>query len=219
MQTIRRDRIRPNDWNVNAFDPEHYPKLVDSIRLNGLMEPIKVMPDPARDGHYLLIDGYHRWKAAAELGIEELLCEVWTISVEEAKIRGLQLNYLRGQPIPDRLANLVHDLNRSFSLDDLAAMLPWSEAQLRDSMELLRLPADLERRLEAEAAEQAARTPIPVTVVLMPQEHQAFEAAMARAETELGQGSRRGQLWSHVCRQYLDSAASPSSTRDSEMVG
>jgi ParB/RepB/Spo0J family partition protein len=210
MQSIPRELIHPNEWNVNAFDPEHYPKLVESIRQKGFMEPLKVTLDPAREGHYLLVDGYHRWKAAGELGVRDLPCEVWDISPEEAKVRGLQLNYLRGQPVPDRLAGLVHDLNRTLPLEDLAAMLPWSVEQLRDSLTLLQLPADLQEQVEQQAAEQAAQAPIPVTVVMLPQEHHAFEEAMARAREEIGKGARRGQLWCHVCHEYLRTSAKSS---------
>lgn len=207
MEMMRRDLIHPNDWNVNAFDEANYPKLVESIRSKGFMEPVKVTADAQRPGHYLLVDGYHRWKAAAELGIEELPCEVWEITAEEAKLRGLQLNYLRGQPVPDRLAHLIHELNRELSLPDLAAMLPWSEGQLRDSLELLKLPADLSRRVEAQVAERAAQAPIPVTVVMLPREHEAFEQAMAAAQQELGKGARRGEVWAHICRGYLSLGA------------
>jgi len=209
MEPIGRGLIHPNDWNVNAFDEAHYPKLVESIRGKGFMEPLKVTRDPNRTGHYLLIDGYHRWKAAEELGIEELPCEVWEVSADEAKLRGLQLNYLRGQPVPDRLASLVHDLNRELSLDDLASMLPWSEAELRDSLELLKLPADLSRRLEEQVAAHSAQAPIPVTVVMLPREYDAFEAATARAKQALGRGARRGELWAHICRCYLRPAEEP----------
>ena len=207
MEMIARDRIHPNDWNANAFDPEHYPKLVESIRQKGFMEPLKVTRDPQRQGHFLLIDGYHRWKAAGELGLEEIPCEVWEVSVEEAKVRGLQLNYLRGQPVPERLASLVHELNRELSLPDLAGMLPWSESQLRDSVELLKLPADLKEQVEQQVAAQSAKAPVPVTVVMLPREHEAFEQAMSRARGELGKGSRRGELWAHVCQYYVGSAA------------
>ena len=204
MEMIARDRIHPNDWNANAFDPEHYPKLVESIRQKGFMEPLKVTRDPQRQGHFLLIDGYHRWKAAGELGLEEIPCEVWEVSVEEAKVRGLQLNYLRGQPVPERLASLVHELNRELSLPDLAGMLPWSESQLRDSVELLKLPAGLSRQLEERVAEHAAQAPIPVTVVMLPREHASFEQALARAAEELGNGARRGELWAHISQRYLN---------------
>jgi len=206
-ERIARERIRPNDWNANAFDPANYPKLVESIREKGILEPLKVMPDPEHERHYLLVDGYHRWKAAGELGIDELPCEAWEIDLEEAKIRGLQLNYLRGQPVPRRLAELIHDLNRTYAVDDLANMLPWSATELADSLELLKLPPDLEAALDQQAAQDAAEAPIPVTIVILGKEHPQFERAMAKAREELGRGARRGQCLIEICRAYLGGEA------------
>ena len=201
---IPRVQIRPNEWNANAFDPANYPKLVESIREKGILEPLKVMLDPEHEGGFLLVDGYHRWRATGDLAIEEVPCEVWEISAEEAKVRGLQLNYLRGQPVPVRLANLVHDLSRTYSVDDLAQLLPWSETQLRDSLELLKLPADLQERLQDQAARDAAEAPVPVTVILLGAEHQAFGRAMEHAKHELGRNARRGQCLAEICVRYLE---------------
>ncbi len=205
MQMIRRDHIRDNDWNPNAFDAASYPKLVESIREKGILEPLKVMPDPEQADHFILVDGYHRWRAAGDLGIEEVPCEVWDITPEEAKVRGLQLNYLRGQPVPRRLAELVHDLNRTYAVDDLAKMLPWSASQLRDSLELLKLPADLRDQLDKQAKENAAEAPVAITVVMLGREHTGFEKAMAAAKSELGKGARKGQCLELICRRFLDS--------------
>jgi len=202
---IPRDRIRENPWNPNAFDPENYPKLVQSIREHGIMEPLKVMPDPEREERFLLVDGYHRWKAAAELAMEDLPCEVWEISLEDAKIRGLQLNYLRGRPVPQRLATVLHDLSATYSLEDLAGMLPWSETELKDSLEILRLPADLQRELRQQAQEQEAAAPHPVTVVLVGAEYAVFEGAMEHAKRAMGRGSSRGACLAEVCATYLKS--------------
>jgi len=217
MQMIPRNRIRENPWNPNAFDPENYAKLVESIREKGFLEPLKVMIDPASamarggdgnldDVEYLLIDGYHRWMAAGDLGIDGVPCDVWDITIEEAKIRGLQLNYLRGQPVPQRLAGLVHELNAAYSMEDLAGMLPWSVSELEDSMELLRLPADLERQMRAAAAAQEAVAPVPVTVVLLGAEHETFQRAMAAAKAALGRSARRGQCLAEICGRYLEAA-------------
>jgi ParB/RepB/Spo0J family partition protein len=215
-EMILREQIHPNDWNANAFDPDNFPKLIESIREKGVMEPIKVMPDPAHADSFLLVDGYHRWKAAGELGLTELPCEIWDISPEEAKVRGLQLNYLRGQPVPVRLANLVHDLNRTFAVDDLAKMLPWSESQLRDSLELLKLPADLQGKLAAQAAQQAAEAPVPVTVVLLGKEHKDFEAAMQQAKQQLGKSTRRGECLASICSAFLDEAVAATTEAEPE---
>ena len=212
MQLIPRDHIRDNNWNPNAFDAESYPKLVESIREKGILEPLKVMPDPEQAEHFILVDGYHRWRAAGDLGLDELPCEVWDISPEEAKVRGLQLNYLRGQPVPRRLAELVHDLNRTYAVDDLAKMLPWSATQLRDSLELLKLPADLREMLDKQAQQNAAEAPVPVTVVLLGREHEQFERAMAAAKSELGKGARKGQCLERICLAYLGASEPQSET-------
>ena len=203
MQLIRREHIRDNDWNPNAFDAESYPKLVESIREKGILEPLKVMPDPEQESHFILVDGYHRWRAAGDLGLEKVPCAVWDISPEEAKVRGLQLNYLRGQPVPARLANLVHDLSRTYTVSDLAGMLPWSASQLKDSLELLKLPADLRETLDKQAQQNAAEAPVPVTVVLLGKEHEQFERAMAAAKAELGKSARKGQCLERICLGYL----------------
>jgi len=203
-ELIARERIHPNDWNANTFDPANYPKLVASIKEKGILEPLKVMPDPENEGQFLLVDGYHRWRAAGDLGLDELPCEVWDISPEEAKVRGLQLNYLRGAAVPRRLAELVHDLNSTYSVEDLARMLPWSSSQLKDSLELLKLPADLRETLNRQAEQDAAEAPVPVTVVLLGKEHTAFQQAMDSAKEELGKGARRGQCLERICVVYLD---------------
>jgi len=204
-EMIARALIRPNDYNVNAFDPENYPKLVDSIRQRGILEPLKLMPDPDQEGHFLLVDGYHRWRAAGDLDIDPLPCEVWHISLEEAKLRSLQLNYLRGHPVPRRLASLVHDLEATQGLDALARQLPWSTAQLKDSLELLRMPADMADRLSAAAAAEAAEAAVPITVVCVGPERIVFEDAMRTAKEQLSGNPRRGTCLAEICRVYLDS--------------
>jgi len=90
-------------------------------------------------------------------------------------------------------------------------MLPWSASQLQDSLELLKLPADLESALREQAARDAAEAPVPVTIVLLGREHQQFEQAMAKAKEELGRGARRGQCLAQICSAYLRTreAASP----------
>ena len=78
-------------------------------------------------------------------------------------------------------------------------------SQLRDSLELLKMPADLQDKLEQQAARDAAEAPIPVTVVLLGREHEQFERAMAAAKEELGMNARRGQCLERVCLVFLDS--------------
>lgn len=101
------------------------------------------------------------------------------------------------------LAGVLHDLSATYSLEDLAGMLPSSETELKDSLEILRLPADLQAELRQQAREQEAVVPHPVTVVLIGPEHHTFERAMEAAKEQLGRNARRGQCLQRVCEAYL----------------
>ena len=68
---------------------------------------------------------------------------------------------------------------------------------------MLKLPADLQGKLEEQATRDAAEAPIPVTVTLVGEEFQVFERAMAAAKEELGRSARRGQCLGRVCEVYL----------------
>jgi hypothetical protein len=82
-------------------------------------------------------------------------------------------------------------------------MLPWSETELKDSLEILRLPADLEAEVRQQARDQEATAPHPVTVVMIGAEYEIFERAMEKARNELGRNVRRGQCVLRACEAYL----------------
>jgi hypothetical protein len=86
-------------------------------------------------------------------------------------------------------------------------MLPWSETEVQDSLEILRLPADLQAELRRQADEQEAAAPVPVTVVLLGGEHEVFERAMEHAKRAIGRGSSRGACLAEICAAYLRDAS------------
>lgn len=60
---IREDKLRDVNRNDKFEDTR------ESIKVNGLLQPILVMPDPHQDGGYVLIDGLHRYTACSDLGM------------------------------------------------------------------------------------------------------------------------------------------------------
>lgn len=50
----------------------HFDSVVDSIRQNGILDPVTIMLD------WSVIDGAHRLEAARLLGIESVEVRVWT---------------------------------------------------------------------------------------------------------------------------------------------
>src|SRR5207249_707306 len=69
LAQVRVDDIRPNARQPRRrFEPEATTGLAESIRHQGLLQPVVVRPRPA--GGYELIAGERRWRAAKEAGVD-----------------------------------------------------------------------------------------------------------------------------------------------------
>ena len=108
VTNIKIDLIAPNDWNPNIIQEDILAKLRAEIRQKGLTQPITVR---SSGNGYEIVDGEHRWRVCKDLGWQEIPCIVQDYSDTEAKIKTLQLNYLRGSAIPIKLASLIYSLH------------------------------------------------------------------------------------------------------------
>ena len=66
------------------FDPVKIRGLAESIKSDGLMQPIVVRPAPGDSGRYELVAGERRWRAAQEAGLEQVPALVRDIDEEKA---------------------------------------------------------------------------------------------------------------------------------------
>jgi ParB/RepB/Spo0J family partition protein len=163
VQKIPIFRLVPNPWNPNEINPKIMTKLKNEIKRKGVVQPILVRP---KGEDYEIVDGYHRWLILKELGYAEVPCIVKDLDDTEAKLKTLQLNYMRGSAVPIKLANLIHDLNRTMTLDDLEAALPYDKAELKDDLALLKLPTDIDRVIEEKAEKERKQEPIFISAVI-----------------------------------------------------
>jgi ParB family transcriptional regulator, chromosome partitioning protein len=86
FQSIPLDQIKPgSDQPRNVFDAEPLQELAQSIRANGLLQPITVQRDP--DGIYRIIAGERRWRACQLAGLKEIPALVRKVE----KRQGLEL--------------------------------------------------------------------------------------------------------------------------------
>ena len=69
IKKVSIDEVSPNTWNPKADTSPKYDKIKQSLEVNGYAQPIMVRE---KDGGYEIIDGYHRYKAALELGYSEI---------------------------------------------------------------------------------------------------------------------------------------------------
>jgi len=155
ITTIEITKLVPNDWNPNHLTAPKLLKLQRSLLTDGQMAPVVVRKHPSKRNKYQIIDGEQRYTVAIELKWNEIDCVIIDVPDDRAKILTANLNYLKGNARPKEYAQLVHSLNESISLDQLSVELPDTKLQLQDSLNLLKLPDNLDKNLEEKAAAEA----------------------------------------------------------------
>jgi ParB/RepB/Spo0J family partition protein len=184
IRHIPLNQIEPNEWNPNEMDAKTYSKMKKDIQRTGYIPPLLVMPiGPER---YKIVDGYHRWLVAKELNMQTVPCQVLEMDDTEAMLKTVQLNYMRGAAVPIKLANVIHSLNRTMTLAEIEAKLPYEEEELRDDLALLKLPADIEIDMERKAAQERSEEPVFISAVIYRDKphslHDFVEQAMLASE-------------------------------------
>ena len=192
--------LRPNPWNPNRVDPETMHKLREYIRKEGLVQPLVVrkMLD-----YFQILGGFHRWKICHELGYAEVPCVVLDVDDKRAKLLTVNLNELSGEPVPHLMAELIHDLTRDVSLDDLSTILPYSAAELADFESLLQLPDGLDAFIEEQVEREAKDAPKVLSFVL-DADAEVVERAIALLVERLEGKNRRGRALVALAAAYLE---------------
>ncbi len=191
------DRLTPNPWNPNRMSESMRAKLKRYLEREGFVEPLVVR---AHGDRYQILGGFHRWEIAKELGYGTVPCVVIDVDDKRAKILTVNLNEMKGQSLPTLLANLVHDLSKELVLEDLEKQLPYSLDELRDSLDLLKIPDGLDEFLKQETERQARERPQILTFVV--DDAEVIERAIEAAKREHGIGTR-GKALVAIARAYL----------------
>lgn len=191
------ERLTPNPWNPNRMSDEMQAKLKAYIRREGFVEPLVVRQ---REDGYQILGGFHRWVIARELGYTHVPCVVVDLDDRRAKILSVNLNEMKGQSLPNLLGNLIHDLSKELTLGDLETQLPYSIDELKDSLELLKIPDGLEAFLSDEAARQERGRPTILSFVV--DDAGIVERAIEFAKSRHGIGTR-GRALVELARSYL----------------
>lgn len=194
--------VQPNPWNPNRMSEEMYHKLKAYIKREGLVEPIVVR---AKGEGYEILGGFHRWKIARELGYETVPCAVVELDDRRAKILSINLNEMKGQSVSALLSELVHDLSQELTLEDLESQLPYSEADLKDALEIMKIPDGLEAYLDAEIEKAERERPHILSFVV--EDVETVEKALESASQRNG-GLTRGKSLVEIARAYVGEVAS-----------
>ena len=158
------EMIHPNPRQPRRrFDGEATSGLAESIRAQGVVQPILVRPRSA--GGYELIAGERRWRAAREAGVPTVPALVRDADERDALLLGLVENVAREQLTPveeARAYSLLLD-EFGFTLGELGERVGRSKPSVSNRLRLLELPEDVLAMLErGELSEGHARAVLAV---------------------------------------------------------
>ncbi len=149
-QEVSIESIVPNSRQPrHVFDEESLGELEHSIREFGLMQPIVVRT--TEGGHYELVMGERRWRAAQRAGLERIPAIV-RHTADDAMLRDALLeNIHRVQLNPLEEASAYQQLLEEFDVthEQLASRIGRSRPVVTNTIRLLRLPIAVQRRLAA----------------------------------------------------------------------
>ncbi|WP_165984642.1 ParB/RepB/Spo0J family partition protein [Streptomyces sp. YIM 98790] len=151
------DSITPNPRQPREnFDEDAMAELVASIKEVGLLQPVVVRRIEGRTGGsggpaYELIMGERRWRACREAGLEVVPAIVRQTQDERLLLDALLENLHRAQLNPLEEAAAYDQLLRDFNCthDELADRIGRSRPQVTNTIRLLRLSPEVQRRVAA----------------------------------------------------------------------
>lgn len=143
LRDIRLDQVQPNPLQPRrSFADGELAELVSSLRTNGLLQPITVRP--RADGHYELIAGERRFRAARQLGWVTMPAFVRDASNEQMLSLALVENLQRSDLNPIEEAQGYSQLVSEFGLahQQIADAVGKDRSTITNSLRLLSLPPE-----------------------------------------------------------------------------
>ena len=158
------DAVHPNPRQPRRrFDGEAGTGLAESIRHQGVIQPLLVRPRAA--GGYEIVAGERRWRAAREAGMATVPAVVRDADDRDTLLLGLIENVAREQLTPVEEARAYAVLLDEFqlSLGDVAERVGRSKPSVSNRIRLLDLPDDVLAMVErGELSEGHARAVLAV---------------------------------------------------------
>ncbi len=123
----------PNTYNPNTMGAREYEELVAEVRhLGRLPKPTVVTRE---DDRWVIIDGEHGWRAAQQVGLSAITCEIIEVDTFESMRQTFKRNQ-HGRHHPVRLGRMFEAMmqDRGVSQRQLATEIDISEGSIRNAL-------------------------------------------------------------------------------------
>ena len=148
IKDIVRNKFQPR----KNFNKDSLAELTNSIKEQGVIQPIIVRPSASIDGKYEIIAGERRWLASQNAGLHEVPTVILNVddvkSLEFAIVENVQRQDLNPIEEARGYQRLVDDF--SYNQDKLCKFIGKSRSYIANSLRLLSLPDEVLSMVEQE---------------------------------------------------------------------
>ena len=141
IKDLTRNKLQPR----KQFNKESLEELSNSIKEQGVIQPIVVRPDKSSEGKYEIIAGERRWLASQNAGLHEVPVVILNIddvkSLEFAIVENVQRQDLNPIEEARGYQRLVDDFN--YNQEKLSKFIGKSRSYIANSLRLLSLPEEV----------------------------------------------------------------------------
>ncbi len=146
IQDILRNQFQPR----KNFNKSSLEELANSIKEQGVIQPIVVRPSSSQNGKYEIIAGERRWLASQNAGLHEVPVVILNVddvkSLEFAIVENVQRQDLNPVEESRGYQRLVDDFN--YNQDKLSKFIGKSRSYIANSLRLLSLPTEVLEMVE-----------------------------------------------------------------------
>ena len=138
--------LRPNKYQPRIhFNEEKLSELANSIKKNGIIQPIAVRKDDGDPGRYEIVAGERRWLAAQKAGLHEVPIVVLDLDDSETLEVAIVENIQRDDLNVVEEAKGYKRLSDEFGYDHekIAKFMSKSRSHVSNTLRLLTLPEDV----------------------------------------------------------------------------
>jgi len=147
LRHVATESLQPGRFQPRRhFDPESLDALAESVRAQGILQPILVRRSPENPNRYEILAGERRWRAAQAARLHEVPVLVRELGDREASEIALVENIQRQDLNPIEEAQGYHRLIDEFghTQEALASALGKSRSHIANTLRLLNLPDEIQ---------------------------------------------------------------------------
>ena len=144
------DLVRNPYQPRETFNEVKLEELANSIKKNGIIQPIAVRLDKSEPGKYEIVAGERRWLAAQKAGLHEIPVTVLDLTDVESLEVAIVENIQRDDLSPIEEARGYKRLLEEFTYDHehISKLMSKSRSHISNTLRLLSLPVDVINMLE-----------------------------------------------------------------------